>query len=319
MTAIADRPVRRQLRWVAVLVVGAALYAAVLVALLGTGDILYVPSLLLLGAAVVPVAFITFVAGLRRGGGLSLAQVAVAAALGGVVGIVVAGSLEYEVARQFGSLPTWGIGLIEESAKLAVPAVVLLWRKPRPLDGVVLGVAVGSCFAVLETMGYALAALLQSGGNLDSVTQLLLVRSLTAPGGHAAWTGLACAALFAIPGSRQRWLGWLRFLAVFAGVVWLHATWDNLANNRGYLVLGAVSFLLLMAATWWLHRDRPEEHAPARRGSRWTVHAALVDYLNVRLPPGRRSVQRGPGQSAGASLGGSPAGSGRIAGDASGL
>ena len=48
MTAVADRPVRPvrpvrtmlsiQLRWIAVLVVGSALYAAVLAALLGTGD-----------------------------------------------------------------------------------------------------------------------------------------------------------------------------------------------------------------------------------------------------------------------------------------
>jgi len=286
MTAVADRPVRRllslQLRWIAVLVVGSALYAAVLVALLGTGDVLYVPSLLLVGAAVVPLTFITFVGGLRRGG-LSFAQVATAAALGGVVGIVVAGSLEYETVRQFGSLPTWTIGLIEESAKLAVPAVILLWRKPPPLDGVVLGVAVGSAFAVLETMGYALVGLLQSGGNLDSVTQLLLVRSVSEPGGHAAWTGLACAALFSIRGSRRRWLGWLRFLVVFAGVVWLHSTWDSLADNRGYLILGTGSLILLMAATWWLHRDHPEQE-PARRGGLWTARAAFVDYLDLSLP-----------------------------------
>ena len=86
MTAVADRPVRHvrtmlsiQLRWIAVLVVGSALYAAILAALLGTGDILYVPSLLLIGAAIVPVTFITFVDGLGRGE-LSFAQVATAAA-----------------------------------------------------------------------------------------------------------------------------------------------------------------------------------------------------------------------------------------------
>jgi RsiW-degrading membrane proteinase PrsW (M82 family) len=262
MTAVADRPVRPvrtmlsiQLRWIAVLVVGSALYAAVLAALLGTGDILYVPSLLLIGAAIVPVTFITFVDGLGRGG-LSFAQVATAAALGGVVGLVIAGPLEYGTARQFGSLPTLAVGLIEEAAKLVVPAVILLWRKPAPLDGVILGVAVGSAFAVLETMGYALVTLLQTGGNLDSVTQLLLVRSVTEPGGHGAWTGLACAALFTIRSSRSRWLGWLRFLVVFAGVVWLHSSWDSLADNRGYLIVGTGSLILLMAATWWLHRDR---------------------------------------------------------------
>ena len=285
MTAVAYRPVRKllshQVRWVTVLTVGAALYAAVLTALLGTGDILYVPSLLLLGAAIVPVTVVTFVG--LQGRGLSVAQVAAVAALGGVLAIVIAGPLEYTAAREFGSLPTWIVGLVEEAAKLAVPAVILLWRKRSPLDGVILGVAVGGCFAMLETMGYGFVALLQSGGSLEGVTELLAVRSVFEPGGHAAWTGLAAAALFAVRGSRRRWLGWLRFFAVFAGVVWLHATWDSLGTERAYLTLGAVSFGLLMAATWWLHRTRsgPESPPPA---APWAVREALADYVGVTGP-----------------------------------
>lgn len=258
-TAVAHPPTRkmlpRQLRWLTVLVTGSALYAAVFAALLGTQDILFVPSLLLVGAAVVPVTFITFVGGMSRRGDLSFAQIAAAAALGGVIGTVVAGSLEFETIRELGSLPTLTIGLIEESAKLAIPAIILTWRKPRPLDGLVLGVAVGSGFAALETMGYAFVALVGSRGHLESVTHLLLVRSVAEPGGHAAWTGLACAALFAIRGSRRRWFGWLRFFCVFAGVVALHATWDSLASEHGYLLVGGASFTLLMAVTWYLHRD----------------------------------------------------------------
>jgi RsiW-degrading membrane proteinase PrsW (M82 family) len=279
MTVIAHQPIRRlvspQLPWIAVLVVGAALYAAVLAALLGTGDVLYLPSLLLLGAAVVPVAFITFVSGLDRRGLLSFSRIATAAALGGIVAIVIAGPLEYAAAHQLGSLPTWGVGLIEESAKLAVPVGLLLWRRPPPLDGLVLGVAVGSCFAVLETMGYALVVLLQGGGKLDPVTELLVTRSLSEPGGHAAWTGLACAALFSIRGSARRWLGWLRFLAVLAGVVALHATWDTLTGSRDHVVIAAGSFILLMAAAWWLHRYHPE-HAPARRHRRPVLAATVT-------------------------------------------
>jgi protease PrsW len=256
------------LRWILVLISGSLLFAAVLAALLGTQDILYVPSLLLVGAAVVPVTFTTFVGGLPRRGDLSFAQIAAAAALGGVLGTVVAGSLEFETVRTLGSLPTLMIGLIEESAKLAIPAALLLWRRPRPLDGLVLGVAVGSGFAALETMGYGFAALVGSGGHLDSVTRLLVVRSVTEPGGHAAWTGLACAALFAIRGARRRWLGWLRFLTVFAGVVALHATWDSLASDRGYLAVGAASFSLLMVTTWFLYRHDSAE----------TAHSSLVGW-----------------------------------------
>ena len=280
MTAIADRPIRKllsqQLRWIAVLIVGAALFAAVLAALLGTGDILYVPSLLLLGSAIVPVTLVSFVG--MQGRRLSVGELTAAAVLGGVLAIVIAGSLEYVVARDMGSLPTWIIGLVEEAAKLAVPAVVLLWRRPPPLDGLILGVAVGGCFAMLETMGYAFVTLLQTGGDLEPVTHLLVVRSVSEPGGHAAWTGLACAALFAIPRSRRRWLGWLRFLAVFAGVAGLHATWDSVGDGNGYLAVGAVSLLLLLATTWLLHRARFRP-ASAQSHRLWRIRAASIDYL----------------------------------------
>jgi RsiW-degrading membrane proteinase PrsW (M82 family) len=257
-------------RWIAVLGIGSLLYAAVFTTLLKTRDVLYVPSLVLIGAAVVPITFTTFVSGLRGRSSLSFAQLAIGASLGGVIGTVVAGSLEFETIRTLGSLPALGIGLIEESAKLAVPVGLLAWRKPRPLDGLVLGVAVGSGFAALETMGYAFAALVQSGGHLGLVNQLLFVRSLAAPGGHAAWTGLACAALFAIRSSRRRWLGWARFIVVFAGVVVLHAAWDSLASDHGYLGVGGVSFVLLMTVTWYLHRrDMAQPPAPEGRPTPW--------------------------------------------------
>jgi protease PrsW len=279
MTTAAVRLVPRRtrqlhLRWVVVLIMGSALYVAVFSALVGTQNPLYVPSLVLVGAAVVPVTFTTFVSDLRRQSGLTFAQLVVAAALGGVIGTVVAGSLEFETLHTLGSLPMLGIGLIEESAKLSVPVVILAWRQPRPWDGLVLGVAVGSGFAALETMGYAFVALIQSGGHLGSVTHLLLVRSLAAPGGHAAWTGLSCAALFAIRSSRQRWLGWARFLIVFAGVIVLHATWDSLAADNGYLLVGGASFFLLMAVTWQLHRHDVERASGRIAPAHFTYRAA---------------------------------------------
>lgn len=263
MTTV-PRALRRTLppRWITVLVAGVALYGAVYAVLFGTRNILYVPSLLLIGAAVVPVTFITFVGALPRRGELPFTQIAVAAAVGGVIGTVAAGSLEFETVRTLGSLPTFSIGLIEESGKLAVPALVLVWRRQRPLDGLVLGVAVGSGFALLETMGYAFVALVRSGGQLAATTQLLLVRSVTEPGGHAAWTGLACAALFAIRTSRRTLIGWLRFVSVFAGVVALHMTWDSLTTQNGYLAVSGVSFVLLMATTWYLHRRPDPSQAP---------------------------------------------------------
>jgi RsiW-degrading membrane proteinase PrsW (M82 family) len=285
MTVVAHlrrhRTLSLQLRWIAVLAAGFALYSVVLLALLDTHNVIYVPSLLLIGAAIVPVTFTTFIRGLPRRSDPSLAEVVAAAALGGVIGTVVAGSLEFATIRALGSLPTLMVGVIEESAKLAVPAFILIWRKSRALDGLVLGVAVGSGFAALETMGYSFVALLASGGQLDSVTQLLLVRSVAAPGGHAAWTGLACAGLFAIRDSRRPWLAWLRFLGVFAVVIALHAMWDRLATGHGYLLVGGASFVLLLAVTWYLHRNTVPRAAATSSRSAPGANAA------------RRHIERG--------------------------
>jgi len=265
MSAVTERlhrtPVRTlHLRWLAFLLTGTALFGAVLAVLLATGDPVYVPCLLLLGAAVVPVAFSILVIEIEPARRLSLSHIVSGAVLGGVVGAVLAGQLEFETAHTLGSLPPVMIGLIEEAAKLVIPVLLFGWLRPRlrAVDGLVLGVAVGSGFAALETMGYAFVTLLGADGHVEPVAQLLLVRAVGSLGGHAAWTGAACAAVFAVRGARSRWLGWVRFLGVFAGVVVLHAEWDG-TSGRGYLIVGGISFILLMAIAWELrsYQRRP--------------------------------------------------------------
>ena len=148
----------------------------------GTGDPLFRPTLILLGAAVVPVALVAFVSGRRRlSFGVRGSVVGLTALLGGVVGVLVAGALEDATVRSVGDVPTPLVGLIEEFAKLLVPAaMLLLFRRDRhPADGLLLGGACGAGFAVLETMGYALVALVGSGGNASVVNGLLLLKYRT--------------------------------------------------------------------------------------------------------------------------------------------
>jgi protease PrsW len=261
-------PRRWPLRWAAVLLTGCALIGLVLTVLVTTRNPIFIPTLLLLGAAVLPATVTTLITELGRRPGLSLSRLAVAAVLGGVVGGVLAGWLEFDTARALGSLPYLMIGLIEESAKLAVALLLFVWLRPRlrAADGLVVGVAVGSGFAAMETMGYAFVALIQSHGALLPVDHILIARALVGIGGHAAWTGLACAAWFARYGARRPQLADLRFLAVFAGVVCLHAQWDASAGGGiGYRLIGAAGVTLLAATTAWLHyrersTGRPLDH-----------------------------------------------------------
>lgn len=234
------------------LVGGVVLFEIVRRVLLDTQNPNLVPSLILLGAAVAPAAFVAFVLGRRLPWDISAGAIAAVAVLGGLIGVVTAGLLEYDTLRDLKVLPMVGVGLIEESAKLIVPVVLLVVvrRYRQPVDGLLVGVAAGAGFAALETMGYAFVTLIQSQGNVEAVQETLLLRGLLSPAAHMAWTGLTAAALW--HAASRGWKGGavLRFLAVFAVAVALHATWDSVGTIPVYIVLSAISLGLL---TWFAH------------------------------------------------------------------
>jgi RsiW-degrading membrane proteinase PrsW (M82 family) len=199
--------------------------------LIATSSPNYLPSVILLGAFLVPVTFVTYLYEKLPNWNLPLPALGVCFLWGGVLGTVVAGTLEYDVAKALGILPTLVIGLIEESAKLIVPlGFYFFGRYHSEAAGIVLGVTTAAGFAALETMGYGFVSLLQSKGNLGVLDEVLLVRGLSSPAGHMSWTGLVCAVLW-----RERLkaghatLNW-RVSGAFLTAVILHALWDTFAG-----------------------------------------------------------------------------------------
>jgi len=251
------RDLSRRWAWLGVLVVGLVLYVVVLRTLVRTQNPNFVPSLLLLGASVVPLAFLTFAQARTGHWQVPPSALVTAAFFGGVVGVVVAGTLEYDALRGLGALPMLFVAIIEEAAKMIVPAILLfalLARHGRrlPSDGLIIGVASGAGFAALETMGYGFTALLASQGNIHSVQETLFIRGLTAPAGHTAWTGLTCGALWAMiasPSGRKV----LAFIGTFIGAVAMHTAWDTFGGIIPFIILAVVSLGWLFLA---LHRYR---------------------------------------------------------------
>lgn len=239
------------------LVGGVALFFAVLHTLVATGNPNLVPSLILLGAAVIPATFVTFVWARRLEFGIGGGAVALIALIGGVVGVVAASTLEFDTLRRLGFVPMLAVGVIEEAAKLIAPVVVLLvTRHRRPADGLLAGVAAGAGFAALETMGYAFVTLIKSGGDLAVVEEILLLRGILSPAAHMAWTGLTAAALWRAAG--RGWSGRAlgAFVATFAVAVLLHTAWDSLGGLVPYVVLALISLTLLTVTTHRLGRER---------------------------------------------------------------
>lgn len=238
-------------RWLQILFSGLVLLFLVERTLVATSSLNYVPSLILLGAFLVPVTVVTYLYERLPSWDVSLPALAVCFLWGGVLGTVVAGTLEYDVARALGFLPKLAIGLIEESAKLIVPLIFyFVGRYRSEAAGIVLGVATAAGFAALETMGYGFVSLLASRGNLGVLDEVLLVRGLSSPAGHISWTGLVCAVLW-----RERLkaghatLNW-RVGGAFLVAVVLHALWDTFASVRSttFVEFLGVAFLSLLVA-----------------------------------------------------------------------
>jgi len=232
--------------WFQIFVSGLLLLYLVERTLVATGDPNYIPSALLLGAFLVPVTFTTYLYERQPDWDVPLPHVATCFIWGGVLGTVVAGTLEYDVMRTLGFLPKLGIGLIEESAKLIVPLIFyFLGRHRSEATGIVLGVATAAGFAGLETMGYGFISLLASKGNLEVLDEVLLVRGLTSPAGHMAWTGLVCAVLW-----RERLkaghatFNW-RVGGAFGTAVILHALWDTFASAKSSTFVGLLGIALV--------------------------------------------------------------------------
>ncbi len=267
---------RSRWAWLVVLAVGTGLFLAVLRTLEATDNPNLVPALILVGAAVVPSAFVVFVSSRRMSFDVPGSVLALTALLGGVIGVVVAGNVEFDASRRLGTGAIVLVGVIEEAAKLVVPLglVVLVrdrWRDPA--NGLVLGVASGAGFAALETMGYAFVQLVQSRGELGPVVGILVLRGLLSPAAHLAWTGLTVSALW-----WARWHQW-RVRSVLLGVagyltaVVLHTLWDTRASLFGDAVVAAGSLAVLFVVS---HRLGHHQHEILRAGRAPRAVAAPV-------------------------------------------
>jgi RsiW-degrading membrane proteinase PrsW (M82 family) len=239
-TPAAQRALALRRPWVQTLLGGLALWVILDWATLASKNINLVPSLILLGACLGPVTFVVYV--YERVRDVPWPALLQCFVVGGILGVTAASILEYRTLLEYGALPTIAIGLIEETSKLLVPLVIFaVARYRREADGLLIGVASGMGFAAFESMGYGLTALLASHGHIGSVEQVLFTRTVLAPAGHAAWTGLICAALWR---ARER-RTWVIFPLAFVVAVTLHALWDSVASSYGLIPIALVSYGLL--------------------------------------------------------------------------
>jgi RsiW-degrading membrane proteinase PrsW (M82 family) len=231
--------------WLRILLSGLVIFVIIERVMIATGNINYFPSLLIVGSVTMPLSFCALLYSRVKIPDVPWRVIGISALWGGVIGSVVAGYLEYGAVLRSGTLSTLTIGVIEEIAKLIVPIYFLLVKPYKDeLDGIIIGAAAGAGFAVLESMGYGLVALLLSQGNITDTVQVLLFRGLMSPAAHIAWTSLISYSLWCATYTSIRHR-YRKLVLTFIFVVLLHALWDSVGVMYGYFILGATSLIWL--------------------------------------------------------------------------
>ena len=175
-------------RWLQIFASGLVLLYLVERTLVATANLNYVPSVILLGAFLVPVTFVTYLYERLPDWDVPLPAVAVCFLWGGVLGDCSRGDARIrggEGSRVYSEAchrSHRGVGQADSAAHLLFYGT----RYRSEAAGIVLGVATAAGFAALETMGYGFVSLLASRGNLGVLDEVLLVRGLTSPAGHMA-------------------------------------------------------------------------------------------------------------------------------------
>ena len=245
--------------WLWVLTIGLGVFCG-LVALVNSGNGGLIGAMIVVGSAVVPVSMVTYIGSHERRLDMGRHRLIPPGSIiwtflvGGAIGVITAGLVEFFVLRQLNISQLFLVGLVEETVKLIVPVFIFLEGRYRSeADGLLFGIASGMGFAMLETIGYGLTAFAQSSGDVTVVEQTLLARGLLSPAGHAAWTGMVCAVLWRQRDRAGRPVFNLAIAGAFVAAIVLHALWDisgmsNVpapATALGYVVIGGASLVLL--------------------------------------------------------------------------
>jgi protease PrsW len=253
--------------WFLILISGLLLFLFTQQSLIITGNPNYFPTMILLGAFVVPVAFVTYFYDYVRHREISMPLLTTCFVVGGILGSIAAGVLESATLLDSSLVTMFGIGIIEELAKLLFPVAMYIgWRYRHEADGLLFGVAAGMGFAGLETMGYAMVTLFETQGDIFALQQVLFLRGLLSPAGHAAWTGFFCAVLWSERAKKGHAVINGKVIGAFLMAVVLHALWNIAASFGGQtsadiISTAGTSVLIVISLTLLIRRYKEAKKA----------------------------------------------------------
>jgi hypothetical protein len=96
------------------------------------------------------------------------------------------------------------------------------------MDGLILGTVSGLGFAVAETAGYGLAAMMgPRGESMSALLYLMVIRGIGSPFGHGLWSGILAAAFWQCGRDLKRAFRSRVFGIAALWAVGMHALWNS--------------------------------------------------------------------------------------------
>jgi RsiW-degrading membrane proteinase PrsW (M82 family) len=239
-----------------------------------------VPGLIMVGSFAVPFSILVFFFEINVPRNVSLYQLLKLVLLGGIVSIVLS-LLFYQWTHIDNWLGAASAGIVEETGKVLTLLLVVRRRRYRwILNGLLLGAAVGTGFAIFETAGYALETGLSSGrAMLDVITERGVLSVL---GGHGLLTALEGGALWRVRGDRPFKLDMLRdpmFVRVLVLCMVLHMLWNAPFAAPLFGKQLAIGFILWIALLSYIQaglREVQTAQQSARQSAPATGEAIVI-------------------------------------------
>ncbi len=212
----------------------------------GLDNIYALPGLIFVSTFAIPLSTLLFFMEMNTPRNVSIFNIMIGLFSGGCVSLFISLIL-FDKMNYLSFLGASQAGIIEEIGKLLT--VIILFVRFKSFkwihNGLLFGATVGCGFEAFESAGYVLKLFLQ---NKDSLSFMIIHRSVTAPFAHIIWTGNAAAALWMVKSDRNFKMSMLfdkRFLRIFLTSMALHMAWNAPFSVYPLPYVIDVKFLLL--------------------------------------------------------------------------
>lgn len=190
-------------------------------------NILAYPGIVFIGALIIPFSLLVFFWEVNAPRNINIFDVVKIFFLGGISSLLITMMLNsIIIVGRIDFIGAIIIGIIEELGKFVVVAYFVRGRERKYiLNGLLLGAAVGSGFAVFETAGYVFAY----GFEIHTMMKIIYTRGILAFGGHIVWAAMSGAALVMVKEDNRLKIKHIfnrKFLKYFIVAIGLHAVWD---------------------------------------------------------------------------------------------